>query len=386
MLGVAWPSASKEFGQPIGSLSLILVALTVGYFSLTMTVGLITQRIGYARSMISAAVLLTIGLAGLALVPLWAGFLGAYVVIGAGAGLLDGGLNAYGAVHFRPRDLNWLHAFYGVGATIGPSIMTVIVASEASWRLGYGAVAALGMAAIVLFVAVRSRFAESGNSRPGAESAAEASKGDPPEPTPGNRHDGARLEDENAPAGRRARRGIVIGSLSLFFFYTAVEVIAGQWAYSLFTIGRGIAPAVAGPWVAGYYGALTVGRMLFGWIAERVRTRTLLQYASGGAATGVALVWIGTPDALAAVGLFLLGFSLAPMFPLLVGETPKRVGSRLSDHMVGAQIGAANIGAVLLVGATGIAVELVSLEAVGAILAICTAIFIVCNELVARAS
>lgn len=374
MLGVAWPSASGEFGRPLGSLGFIMGAMTAGYFVLTMSVGFITRRFGYAATMLMAGSLITVGVTGIALIPVWIGFLAAYVALGAGAGLLDGGLNAYGAAHFRPRDLNWMHAFYGVGATIGPSMMTPIVASNLSWRVGYGIVTVTGVIMVLLFFVVRNRFIR--NDTDDSSNAESAGTNSAP--------------DDNAPYetsfSRRRGRWIIVGSLALFFFYTGMEVVTGQWAYSLLTIGRGIAPEVAGPWVAGFYGALTIGRMLFGWIAERAPTRLLLKLTSAGAALGVALVWIGSPDVLAAVGLFLLGFSLAPMFPLLVGETPKRVGSARSDHMVGAQVGAANIGAVVLVGATGLGVELANLEFVGVMLALCTVCFIACNELVAHAA
>jgi fucose permease len=351
-----------------------MAAMTAGYFGMTISVGVIAKRVGYAAMFIIAAVLMTGGLTGMALNPVWLGFLLSVVALGAGAGLLDGGLNAYGAAYFRSRDLNWLHAAYGVGATIGPSVMTPIVASELSWRFGYGGVAVAGLLMVLLFVYVRRFFIPADRVETPADG------------TPGESGGGSSADPASSQRSPRRTRWIIIGSLALFFFYTGLEVITGQWAYSLLTIGRDVPPAVAGPWVAGFYGALTVGRMLFGWISERVATRLLLQLNSAGAVLGVALVWIGTPDILAAIGLFLLGFSLAPIFPLLVGETPKRVGRGLSDHVVGAQVGAANLGVVTLVGVTGLGVELLSLEFVGFMIAFCTAVFVVCNEVVARAA
>jgi hypothetical protein len=66
----------------------------------------------------------------------------------------------------------------------------------------------------------------------------------------------------------------------------------------------------------------------------------------------------------APIGLAMMGFFLAPVFPLLIGETPRRIGTHRANHLIGFQIAAANIGAVTLVAAVGGAVEGVGLEVV----------------------
>jgi len=39
--------------------------------------------------------------------------------------------------------VNWLHACYGVGATIGPLLMTSMLMADRPWQWGYGRVAPL---------------------------------------------------------------------------------------------------------------------------------------------------------------------------------------------------------------------------------------------------
>ena len=63
---------------------------------------------------------------------------------------------------------------------------------------------------------------------------------------------------------------MLLGSLVVFFLYTGLEVVAGQWSYTLFTVGRGVEAGRAGPWISIYWGSLTIGRVAFGWIAERI--------------------------------------------------------------------------------------------------------------------
>jgi fucose permease len=366
MMGVAWPSMSEAFGQPLGALGILMLCFTLGYLSTSLSVGLTARRIGYAALFTLAAGAMLTGGFGLAVAPTWLLALGAAAVLGAGAGWLDAGLNAYGAAYFRPRDLNWLHAFYGVGATLGPAVMTPIVASRLSWRLGYAAFGVTVAAMLVAFVMVRRRW----------------------KPAAADPDTGAGKPDAGSGARRPSPRrlAVVVGSALVFFLYSGVEVVTGQWAFSLFTIGRGIPDSVAGPWISAYWGALTGGRLLFGWIAERVRAMTLLRMCIAGGSVGIALIWIGSPPFLGAAGLVILGFSLAPMFPLLIGETPKRVGGQYADHAVGLQIAAANIGAVSLVGAVGFGVETVGLEIVGPVLAVNMILFMLGNELVERAA
>src|SRR5690606_2533091 len=58
-------------------------------------------------------------------------------LIGFGSGAVDAGLNFFASEHFSVRVMNWLHAFFGVGAMVGPFIMAGILASGSSWRVGY---------------------------------------------------------------------------------------------------------------------------------------------------------------------------------------------------------------------------------------------------------
>ncbi|NBB75727.1 MAG: MFS transporter, partial [Bacteroidetes bacterium] len=179
---------------------------------------------------------------------------------------------------------------------------------------------------------------------------------------------------------------VLLGSLVVFFLYTGLEVVAGQWSYTLFTVGRDVDAGRAGPWISVYWGSLTVGRVAFGWIAERIPAETLLRATSVLAILGVTLLWVGHPPVLGAVGLGVLGFCLAPMFPLLIGETPRRVGTARSDHMVGLQIASSNIGAVSLVGLVGLLVEVFGLEIIGPALFVNAVLFLVANEFVAHRS
>jgi fucose permease len=197
--------------------------------------------------------------------------------------------------------------------------------------------------------------------------------------TTGDAADIPTVDDAAGPSCRQVRL-ITAGSITIFFLYTGMEVVAGQWVFSLFTLERGIDAARAGTWVAFYWAALTAGRIVFGWISERIGVTIILRGALAGVALGMLLL-LPSPFPLAApIGLAMMGFFLAPIFPLLIGETPRRVGVSRANHLIGFQIAAANIGAVSLVAAVGGAVETIGLEVVPWALLITLVLFVAIHE------
>jgi hypothetical protein len=63
--------------------------------------------------------------------------------------------------------------------------------------------------------------------------------------------------------------------------------------------------------------------------------------------------------------VLLLGWSLAPIFPLLVSATPARVGAAHTANAVGFQVGAASFGVATLPGSAGLLAARFGLEVVG---------------------
>jgi fucose permease len=397
MMGVAWPSMSGTFVREIGNLGILVFAGAGGYFVLTLLTGSISRLMPFPTMFLAAIGAMFVGAAGIAVAPSWGILLIAAIALGAGGGLLDGGLNAYAATRFRPRDLNWLHACYGVGATVGPLVMTWFVTSGIVWRYGYAVLVVLLLSLLAVMVAFRRRWDTTRvGRRANIEAAAtrtsdqdHADRGAPlGEVTQLDSRRGG-LNDDAIPVGISRGRYvmIIVASVLTFLVYTGAEAIAGQWSFTLFTIGRGVREGLAGAWVTAYYAALTVGRILFGWIAERVGSMRLLRITVGSAAAGALMIAVsgaGISQWVGAAGLVILGGSLAPMFPLLIGLTPRRVGTRAVNHVVGFQIAAASVGVFGLSGATGLLVSRSGIESVGWVVLGCAVAVGLFNELVER--
>ena len=74
---------------------------------------------------------------GYALAPSWSVIVGIGALAGFGSGVLDAGLNTYLAAEYKESEMQWLHACFGIGATLSPIIMTISLSQWVSWRPAY---------------------------------------------------------------------------------------------------------------------------------------------------------------------------------------------------------------------------------------------------------
>jgi fucose permease len=330
LLGVAWPSIARSRGVGLDALGTLLMASSAGYLTASVFSGRLLARLGVGVLLAASCAATALSLLGFAAAPSWWLLLPIALLLGAGGGAIDAGLNTYAAATSSPRVLTWLHAFFGVGATAGPAIMTALLSAERPWQFGYLLVGGGQLALAACFALTRRRW-----------DAAE--------------HHAIDMHGSANGASLRStlRLPAVWLSAAVFAVYTGFEVTVGQWSYSLFTVGRGVNPTVAGTWISLYWFGLTAGRFLVGLIADRVRPATLLWAGSAGAFAGALLVGL-VPAAWASVaGLILVGFSLAPIFPALIATTADRVGRSFAANTIGIQVACAGAGAALIPWAIG---------------------------------
>src|SRR6516165_10606959 len=161
ILGTAWPSMRVTFGSPVGDLGLILLLATSGSVLVTVFVGTLIQRLGVPSLLAVAGSCSALGVVGFALAPGLGLVLGAAVLGGAAAGMMDAGLNTAIALSGRQRLLNLLHGAYGVGTAIGPLVVTAAILTG-SWRSAYLAQVCLDLAMAALWLHQRQRQRRAG--------------------------------------------------------------------------------------------------------------------------------------------------------------------------------------------------------------------------------
>ncbi|HYO87094.1 MAG TPA: MFS transporter, partial [Candidatus Limnocylindrales bacterium] len=302
--------------------------------------GALAHRLGYARLFIGGALLFLLGVFGFAFAPAWPLLALAGIVTGLGSGSIDGGLNGYSAVNFNARVVNWMHAAFGIGITIAPLMLTAILVTL-SWRVGYAATGLYLLVVLVLFVRSQRVW------------------GWPPEPTQdaGETHTGSALNTLKSP--------LVWLSILLFLVYAGVESTPGQWTFQMFTETRGISVAAAGFWVSFYWFSFTIGRIVFGFLGNRWSPANVLRWGMIGLIFGAALYWFNPFDGLGGViGLGIMGFTQAPMFPFLVLNTPILLGKARASHSIGFQVAGAGMGFAIMPSLAGVLAAQVGLAAV----------------------
>ncbi len=84
---------------------------------------------------------------------------------------------------------------------------------------------------------------------------------------------------------------------------------------------------------------------MLGRIAERAGATRLIQWCLAGVVVGVAVVWVAPNVAIAAVGLWVTGFSLGPIFPSTIAVISERVEGRLQQSAIGFAASLGSLGA-----------------------------------------
>jgi fucose permease len=344
LLGVAWPSIRHDFAIPLDAIGTLLAASTAGYILSSFFSGVLVKLLGIGRLLSASCAITAAALIGYTVTPVWAliPILGFFAGVGAGA--IDAGLNTYVANNFGEGLMQWLHASFGVGITLGPLIMTLGLAVTGAWRTGYLLTGAAQLILAVGFILSRRLW-------------------ELPEPEPEQLHP-PEVSLASAPLRKTLTCSGAWTSIFMFLVYTGIEVSIGLWTYTLLTESRNLEPSIAGLLTGGFWGMFTIGRIAAGLYTRKVKVHTLLTGSILLALSG-AVVLIVAPSAwMSVAGIVLMGFAIAPIFPSMVSTTAMRVGREHVNNTIGMQIAGAGIGAATLPTLAGTIARVWTLEAV----------------------
>jgi fucose permease len=172
------------------------------------------------------------------------------VLFGLSAVAVDAALNAYAARHFGARQVNLMHAAYGIGAASSPLIVTAVIGMGRSWRWAYITVMAIQALLAALFAGTLRRWRDAS-----AEPVAVAA---------------ASKEDQSSGRPRWWRRAPAVGGLLVGAVQTGLESAIGLWAFVYLLSAVALPAATAGVIVSSYWAAIVLGRILLGALAQRI--------------------------------------------------------------------------------------------------------------------
>lgn len=332
LVGAGWPVMHRDLGVPIAFAGIITMIIAGGTILSSLASERITRRFG-----VGIVTAVSVGMTAAALVGfsfsdsfwmlcLWA------IPYGLGAGAVDAALNNYVALHYAARHMNWLHACWGLGASISPFIMSFALAAGSGWSSAYLIIGLIQVAltfALLVSVPLWRRVHPLVAETPETEET--AGKG-----------------VAHVPLAVALRiRGVWL-ILTAFFAYCALESTAILWASTYLVTDRGVDAATAAAFASLFLLGVTAGRFLAGFFADRVGDRWMIRGGFLTVALGVALLALPVETTvLALAGLVIAGLGCAPIYPAIIHSTPVNFGRRNSQAIIGVQMAAAYTGSTL---------------------------------------
>lgn len=335
LIGVSWPLIREEYALGLEYGGYISLVITIGTISSSLLSGFIISRVQTGKIIVFSILLTIIALIGYSYTDSFLYLLLFSIPMGFGAGSIDTALNHYVAIHYKPHHMNWLHSFWGVGATAGPIIMSYYLVDD-HWRNGFIAIAIIQFAFMVILTLSIPLW-----------------------------NDDKKTRKEQSPKNKNHQvlkiNGVAF-ALLIFLVYVALEASIGIWGSSFLVLSKSMLASDAAKIIALYYGGITIGRFVSGLASFKFDNNLLIF-------TGIILVFIGSLGLLLmdnqlfmTLSFVLLGLGLSPIFPSMMHDTPKNFGQEHAQYIIGYQIAFAYIGGALFPPLLGLLYATISIS------------------------
>ena len=333
LLGAAWPTMYPEFQVPVSYAGAIAMIISCGTIFSSLQSDRLTKRFGPGKITAASVALTAIALYGFSIshsywmLCLWA------IPYGLGAGSVDASLNNYVALHYESHHMSWLHCMWGLGASVGPYIMSYALTGGMGWNTGYRYISIMQavLTAIILFSLPiwKKPLDAQGSSAAATDSSQEQHSHKPPK--------ALTIPQILAIPGAKA-------VLIMFFCYCALESTAGLWASSFLVLYHHLDAETAASFASLFYIGITVGRGINGFIAMKLKDTQMIRMGQAIIALGIALMLLPLGETTALIGLVTIGLGCAPVYPCVIHSTPEHFGPEKSQALIGVQMACAYVG------------------------------------------
>jgi fucose permease len=309
--GVSYPLIKAEFDATWEQQGLMVSLLSLSYVSFSMVAGILLGRFGIKPAFLAGFAATILGLVTVFFMPAFYAVAAALLLVFAGFGFFEVGLNALATRVFTAKAgllMNLLHAFYGIGAIIGPKAAGLLTDSAGlGWRWIY--IFCLPLA-LIFFIPVflipfpedaGGKTAETGKTGADGKTGAEAGK----------------------PVLVRKSFFDALRSPMVWLFSIAmglivvIEMNSANWGALYFQDVYGMDPKTSGAaFLSAFFLAFTISRLVCGFFVEKIGyLRTLI-----GVSIIITIVFL-IGFLMGSRGIFvlpLLGFFIALVWPTLM--------------------------------------------------------------------
>ena len=339
-IGSCWPTISEYFKISRdfqGIFSLIVSFFTIASSFLTIKLTKYLKNYG----VIAISIGLTIS--GLIIIGFSDNYyllLLAAIPLGFGGGAIDSILNSYVSLHYKAIHLNFLHAFWGIGAFISPLIIGSFIVDPSGFKdaafvlsIIQTTILIITLSTPVLWVKVDKIY----NIDPRNTANSENNK-------------------ENIGFFNTFKlRGVIFACIT-FFSYIAIESLAYSWFTSLCVFGMNIDNDIASKYLSLFYIAISLGRVISGLLSIKIKDKNLIRIGEGILLIGIILLTFKFNFVFMPIALFIIGLGCGPIYPSIVHSTVDKFTSKYSSAVMSIQIGfayMANISVAPLFGILG---------------------------------
>ncbi len=359
VLGSAWPIISQDLGAPLESAGAISFVISAGTVVSSLLATRVVFYFGTGRVLAFSVLATALALLGFAHSNYVLSMVLLAIPLGLGGGAIDAALNNFVALNYKSKHMNYLHSFWGVGATAGPFVMATYLLVSEGWRDGYFT---LAMIQSVLVVAL---FLTIGLWKNAATASTE-------------KHG----ETDSKPVTNKQALMIkgVKSQLLLYFCYCSLEAGTGLWAASYLTGAKQVSASSAAFWTAMFFLGITGGRFVCGMVADKFKEETLVRVGVVSIFAGVVGLLLPMPVWFTQFSLVFIGVGCAPIYPNTMHLTPRRFGKRESQAIIGLSMAVAYTGITLVPPMMGVVVSSTSFVAFPLMLVVLSLTMMVMSE------
>lgn len=324
LLGSGWPAMHAAFSVPSSYAGYVSMAISFMTIISALLSPMMIKRFHTKWIVIVSIFLTVMALIGFSISTSYAMLFVFAVPYGMGAGAIDASVNHYVANNYSGSVMNFLHCFYGVGAVISPNIMAVAL-SRASWNEGYRWTAYIQI--FILLICIISLPLWKKNER-----------------------DSNKQEEEVAGIREALKRPGVVLTLIAFFAYCSGEATCFLWTSSYFAgVKEGLTDHLIASFGSLIFGGLMLGRLISGFVSNRLGDRMLIRIGIFVEVVGILLVMIPVASFIpAAIGFVIIGTGMGPVYPAIQHMAPTNFGERYSAAVIGLQMASAYIGSTFM--------------------------------------
>jgi fucose permease len=332
--GVLLVAQINDYAVDKATIGITFFTASVGFVLASITAGALIERFG-------TRIALTIGGGGLVLAgaytathPPFVAFVVLQVFVGFATGVLESVLNVFVAAQPNATTLlNRLHAFFGVGALLGPPLATWLV-GRTSWTVFWLVV---GVAYVPMVAGILITYPRRGSDVTvvSASGAAPPASGAAPQ-APGTAPPAPAVASAGLLRSTLRQGGILFGA-ALLAVYVGLEIGVGNWGFSYLVQARGQSVVFAGYSISGYWLGLTLGRFLISPVITKMGGTPvgLMFSCMAGVMAAATLAWLVPVPVAASAAFVLLGFFLGPIFPTTMAVAPRLTTARLMPTAIG---------------------------------------------------